>query len=292
MSISPAQPQQPLLQDEPAPEGLTRYRTVWISDLHLGARGSSATEVLEFLKTFDCEKLYIDGDFIDLWQLRKSHFWPQEHSDVIQKVLRIARKGTPIIFIPGNHDDFCVNFVGTYGNIQVVLNDVHVTADGRRLLVLHGHEFDNVTQNAKWLAVAGDVGYNVLMKINIILNFFRRIFGFGYWSLSAYVKRKVKNAVNVISDFEQMVAKYAEMHKTTGIVCGHIHTPSIREIRGVQYYNCGDWVESCTALVEHFDGRIELIYWQQQPHPVTPQSQAAQPAPPGGGIIPPAVAAT
>jgi UDP-2,3-diacylglucosamine pyrophosphatase LpxH len=237
-----------------------RYRTVWISDLHLGARGSSAEKLIDFLKSFECDKLYVVGDFIDLWQLRKHRYWPQSHNDVIQKILGKARRGTAVIYIPGNHDDFIVNFFGTYGNIRVAENDVHLTATGKRLLILHGHEFDSVTQHAKWLAIVGDVGYNMLLKINYLLNVFRRLFGFGYWSLSAYVKRKVKNAVNVISDFEDMVAKYAQMHNASGIVCGHIHTPSVREIRGIQYYNCGDWVESCTALVEYPDGVLELVY--------------------------------
>jgi UDP-2,3-diacylglucosamine pyrophosphatase LpxH len=240
------------------------YRTVWMSDLHLGTRGSNAAGVLDFLKHNEFERLYLVGDVIDIWRLRKERYWPQSHNDVIQKILRKARKGTHIIVIPGNHDEFCLNFLGVYGNIVVKERDVYTTLDGERLLVMHGHEFDSVTMHAKWLAHLGDVGYTLLLAVNRPLNLVRNLFGLGYWSLSAYVKQNVKKVVSSISRFEEAVAHYAELHHVGGIVCGHIHTPAVRQIRGVNYYNTGDWVESSTALVEHLDGRLELLYWREQ----------------------------
>ncbi|HUJ71977.1 MAG TPA: UDP-2,3-diacylglucosamine diphosphatase [Verrucomicrobiae bacterium] len=240
------------------------YRTVWMSDLHLGTRGSNAASVLDFLKHNEFERLYLVGDVIDIWRLRRERYWPQTHNDVIQKILRKARKGTQIIVIPGNHDEFCLNFLGVYGNIVVKERDVYTTAEGERLLVMHGHEFDSVTVHAKWMAHLGDAGYTILLRLNRPLNLMRRVFGLGFWSLSAYVKQNVKKVVSSISRFEEAVARYAEMHNVGGIVCGHIHTPAVRQIRGVNYYNTGDWVESSTALVEHLDGRLELVYWREQ----------------------------
>jgi UDP-2,3-diacylglucosamine pyrophosphatase LpxH len=241
-----------------------QYRTVWMSDLHLGTRGSDVAGVLDFLKHNEFETLYLVGDIIDIWRLRRERYWPQSHNDVIQKILRKSRKGTEVVVIPGNHDEFCLNFLGVYGNIVVKEQHVHTTADGTRLLVLHGHEFDSVTMHAKWMAHLGDASYTLLLKLNRPLNLVRRLLGFGYWSLSARVKQSVKKVVNVISRFEEAVARYAELHHVDGIVCGHIHTPAARQIRGVQYYNTGDWVESSTAVVEHFDGRLELVYWREE----------------------------
>jgi UDP-2,3-diacylglucosamine pyrophosphatase LpxH len=241
---------------------MKNYKTVWISDLHLGTRGSDAAGVLEFLRTSDFERLYLVGDVVDLWQLRRDRYWPQSHNDVIQKILRKARKGAHVVVIPGNHDEFCRQFVGVYGNVIVKTRDVYTTVDGRRLLVMHGHEFDAVTTHARWLACLGDIGYQFLLGVNRPLNFLRSRLGLEYWSLSAYAKSRVKNAVNFISQFEDAVARYARHHHADGIVCGHIHTPVIKQIRGVAYYNTGDWVESSTALVEHLDGRIELLRWR------------------------------
>jgi len=241
-----------------------RYRTGWISDLHLGSRGCNAVAVLDFLNRHDFDKLYVVGDLLDIWKLRRVRYWPQSHTDVIQRLLKKAHQGAQIVFIPGNHDEFCTNFLGAYGNIRVAKNDLHVTADGRRLMVMHGHEFDCVTKYARWVAVIGDMGYSLLLHVNRYFNLFRRLFGFGYWSLSAYIKRRVKNSVNFIGQFEDMVVKYAERHRADGIVCGHIHTAAIRRMQHVEYFNIGDWVESCTALVEHDDGRIELVDWTQK----------------------------
>lgn len=251
------------------------YKTVWISDLHLGTRGCDAAGLLDFLRYTEFRTLYLVGDAIDIWRLKKDHYWPQAHNDVVQKILRKGRKGARIIVIPGNHDEFCRNFLGVYGNISIKANDVYTTASGRRLLVMHGHEFDDVAKHARWLAHLGEIGYTLLLKLNAPLNWVRRLFGWEYWSLSAYAKRKVKNAVQLISDFEEAVARYAAMYRADGIICGHIHTAAIKKIRGVDYYNVGDWVESSTALVEHFDGRMELVRWRQAAPAFTSEASPA-----------------
>src|SRR5438309_11293921 len=238
---------------------LRRYRAGWISDMHLGTRGCNATALLDFLRENDIETLYIVGDLIDIWSLRRGIYWPQQHNDVMQKILRKARKGTRVIYIPGNHDELVTSFFGTYGNIDIKENVIHVTACGERILIIHGHELDAVVQNVKWLAFAGDVGYQFLLSLNPLINFVRRRFGLGYWSLSAYAKRRVKDAVSFIGKFEAAVAHYAERYHVDAVLCGHIHSPAIREFGNVTYYNCGDWVESCSALVEGEDGQVERV---------------------------------
>ena len=244
-----------------------KYRAAFISDLHLGTRGCNAGAVLRFLRENDFETLYVVGDLIDIWSLRRSRYWPQSHNDVIQKILRKGRKGTRIIYVPGNHDEMLRDFRGEYGNLSIVRWTIHVTADGRRLLIIHGDELDTVVQNVKWLAYIGDVGYQTLLKLNRPVNFLRHCFGFGYWSLSAYVKHKVKNAVAFIGEFEGAVARYARDFHVQGVLCGHIHHAAVRQFDGVSYYNCGDFVESCTALVEHLDGSLELLTGWQHPAP-------------------------
>src|SRR5213080_4543003 len=236
-----------------------RYRTGWISDTHLGTRGCNATALLDFLRENDFETLYVVGDLIDIWSLRRGIYWPQEHNDVIQKILRKARKGTRVIYVPGNHDELVASFLGAYGNIDIKENAIHVTACGERILIIHGHELDAVVQNVKWLAFAGDVGYQFLLSLNPLINFVRRRFDLGYWSLSAYAKRRVKDAISFIGKFEAAVAHYAERYHVDAVLCGHIHSPAIREFGKVTYYNCGDWVESCTALVEGNDGIVALV---------------------------------
>ncbi len=235
------------------------YRTVWISDVHLGTKGCSADVLLAFLRTFECETLYIVGDLIDIWALRRSIYWPQTHNDVLQKILRKSRKDTRVVYIPGNHDELIAGFCGDYGNIEIRKSTIHTTADNRRLLVIHGHELDAVVQNIKWLAHLGDIGYKILLALNRPVNFCRHLLGLHVWSLSAWVKRKVKDAVSFIGKFEEAIVRFAEQDGVDGVLCGHIHSPSIREIAGYEYLNCGDWVESRSALVEHGDGRIELV---------------------------------
>jgi UDP-2,3-diacylglucosamine pyrophosphatase LpxH len=236
-----------------------RLRTAWISDVHLGTRNSNTAALLDFLRDHELEMLYIVGDLIDVWQMRRGIYWPQQHNDVIQKLLRKARKGTRIVYIPGNHDEFIGAFCGYYGHIAIEKQAIHMTADGRRILVIHGHELDTVVQNARWLAFAGDLGYQFLLGLNPLVNFVRRRFGLGYWSLSAYAKKRVKDAVNFIGEFETAIVRYAERHAVEAVLCGHIHSAGIRQIGAITYYNCGDWVETCSALVENFDGEIELL---------------------------------
>ena len=240
-------------------EATIRYRSVWISDVHLGTRGSQAGALLGFLRTFECDTLYVVGDLIDIWAMKRGVYWTQEHSDVIQKILRKARKGSKVIYIPGNHDERITDFTGDYANVHIQSRAFHTTVDGRRLLVAHGHELDTVVQNMGWLAHVGDVGYHLLLQLNGPVNFFRRIFGRGHWSLSAYVKAKVKNVVNFIGGFEESMVHFASDAKAGGIICGHIHTAAIRKIKGLDYYNTGDWVESRTALVEEMNGRLQLL---------------------------------
>lgn len=241
-------------------EATVRVRTVWISDLHLGTPGCQAAALLEFLRTVDCETLYLVGDIIDGWQLRRSWYWPQSHNDVVQKILRKARKGTRVVFVPGNHDEFARRYVGhSFGGVEVVEDCVHVTADGRRLWVTHGDLFDGVVQCARWLAHLGDAAYEFTLRANRWFNVARARMGLPYWSLSRYLKLKVKRAVSYVGDFEAAVAREARRRGAHGVVCGHIHHAEIRTIDGVVYCNDGDWVESLTALVEHADGRLEIL---------------------------------
>jgi UDP-2,3-diacylglucosamine pyrophosphatase LpxH len=241
-----------------------RYRTIWISDFHLGTRRSQAADLLDFLRHTESETLYLVGDIIDNWSLKKSWYWDQTHNDIIQKILRKARKGTRVIYIPGNHDESFRDFVDTrFGRLCILEESIHVMAGGERYLVLHGDKFDGVIKYAKWLAFLGDTAYEAAITLNHGFNRIRRFFGFSYWSLSAYLKRKVKRAVEFVSNFEHAVAREARKRNAQGVICGHVHTPELRTIDGIHYCNDGDWVESCTALVEHLDGRLELVRWAE-----------------------------
>ena len=241
-----------------------RYRSIWISDNHLGTRGCNAEMLLDFLRRTESEYLYLVGDIVDIWRMRKSWYWRQAHNDVVQKLLRKARKGTRVIYIPGNHDENFRDFARhRFGRVVVLNETVHVAADGKRYLVLHGDQFDGVVKYAKWLAFVGDNAYNMALTINVWFNFVRRKLGIPYWSLSAYLKHKVKNAVEYISNFEDAVAAEARRRGTDGVICGHIHSAEIRDIDGIVYCNDGDWVESCTALVEHADGHLEILRWTE-----------------------------
>jgi UDP-2,3-diacylglucosamine pyrophosphatase LpxH len=239
-----------------------RLRAIFISDLHIGTPGFQADALLDFLRHHPSETLYLVGDIVDGWQLRRRWFWPQSHNDVVQKLLRRARKGCRVIYVPGNHDEFARHFVGhAFGGVEVVHETVHTTALGLKLWVIHGDHFDGVIQCAKWLAHVGDWLYELTLKINRHLNSWRARMGLDYWSLSAYLKLKVKKAVNFISDFEVAVAQEAQRRGYDGAVCGHIHHAEIRDVNGILYCNDGDWVESRTALVEHMDGRLEIVRW-------------------------------
>ena len=263
-------PHENFLTPQFAPPGIKkrrdrlRYRTMWISDVHLGTPGCQAAKLLEFLRATDADTLYLVGDIIDGWQLRRRWFWDQHHNNVVQALLKKARKGTRVIFVPGNHDESVRQFIDLdFAGIQVRDELVHVTADGRRLLVLHGDRFDGVIACAKWLAHVGDGLYGVILKFNQHLNVWRARAGLPYWSLSQYLKFKVKNAVSYITSFENALAAEARRLGLDGVVCGHIHKAEIREVDGVTYCNDGDWVESLTALVEDYSGALRLLTWQQ-----------------------------
>jgi UDP-2,3-diacylglucosamine pyrophosphatase LpxH len=243
-------------------DGARKYRALFISDVHLGTRGCQAERLLDFLRYHDADLIYLVGDIADGWQLRSGWYWPQAHNDVVQKLLRKARKGTRIVYIPGNHDEFLRDYYGThFGGIDVVENTIHTGADGRRYLVIHGDLFDVVIRHARWLAHLGDKAYDFAIWLNTAFNGIRRRFGLTYWSLSQWAKLRVKNAVNFIGEFEQTLANEARRHDVEGVICGHIHLAAIRDMHGIRYINCGDWVESCTAVAEHFDGRFEIIEW-------------------------------
>jgi len=242
-----------------------RFRTIWISDIHLGTRGCNAGMLIDFLDTVDSQTLYLVGDIIDGWQLKKRVYWPTAHNDVVWRIMKRARRGTRVIYIPGNHDEMFRQFTGlNFGGVEVRRKKIHTTADGRKLLVLHGDEFDAIMLAHRWLAVVGDAAYTGLMALNRHVNRVRRWLGMPYWSLSRMAKHKVKNAVAFISRFEEIVAHEAERRHIDGVVCGHIHTAEIRQFGDVTYYNDGDWVEGCTALVEHFDGTMEVLHWADE----------------------------
>ena len=241
------------------------YRAIFISDMHLGTKRAQTSALLDFLRATESDQLYLVGDFIDNWSLRKNWYWDQLHNDVIQKLLRKARKGTKLVYIPGNHDENFRNFLNLrFGRVAVLEEAVHVTASGKRYLVLHGDKFDGVVRFAPWLARLGDTAYEVSMELNGAVNRVRRFLRLPYWSLSAYLKNRVKRAVEFVSRFEDAVVREARQRRCEGVICGHIHTPADRMIDGIHYLNDGDWVESCTALVEHQDGRFEIVTWNAQ----------------------------
>jgi UDP-2,3-diacylglucosamine pyrophosphatase LpxH len=270
----------------PAAHGALRVRTVWISDIHLGTPGCQAQALLAFLRDLRCDHLYLVGDIVDGWQLKRSWYWPQSHNDVVQKILRHARKGTRVVFVPGNHDEFARRYVAhEFGGVQVIEECIHTTVDGRRLWVTHGDQFDGVVQCARWLAHLGDRAYETTLVLNRWFNAWRARAGLPYWSLSRWLKFKVKRAVSFVSDFERVVAHEARQLGVDGVVCGHIHHAEMRMIDGILYCNDGDWVESLTALVEHDDGRLEILDFGSpsvpvtEPAPVADDADDAQPLP-------------
>ncbi|RJS93286.1 UDP-2,3-diacylglucosamine diphosphatase [Salinisphaera sp. Q1T1-3] len=258
--------------------GLHRYRAIWISDFHLGTRGCRAERLLDFLSRVHCDTLYLVGDIIDAWALKKAWYWPTSHTAVIRAILDLHRsRGTRVVYVPGNHDEVLRDYLPIdLSGIEVCNECVHETADGKRYLVMHGDEFDLVCTQARWLAVLGDYAYRGVIRANSGFNTVRRRLGYPYWSLSAFLKYQVKNAVAFIGRFEEALADEARRRDVDGVICGHIHTPSRRTIQGVDYCNDGDWVESCTALTEDFTGRIELLYWGRDgmAAPAEPVAQA------------------
>ena len=268
----PARPEQP--QGE-----RRRFRTVWISDVHLGTRGCNADLLIDFLDNVDSDTMYLVGDIIDGWRLKKRFYWPASHNDIVWRVLKRARRGTRIVYIPGNHDEMFRQFTGlNFGGVEIRRAAFHDTADGRRLMVLHGDEFDTIMLAHRWLAFVGDAAYHALMAFNVWVNAVRQRLGLPYWSLSKMAKHKVKNAAQFISHYEEVVARAAGERGVDGVVCGHIHTAEHRvfthEGRSIEYWNDGDWVEGCNALVEHDDGHMEILHW---PDEVARRKAAAMP---------------
>ena len=263
----------------PMPDVQPGYRSLFISDVHLGTRASQADLLLELFRRTEADTIYLVGDIIDGWRLKGGWFWPQAHNDVLQKLLRKARKGARVIYIPGNHDEFARDYLGhNFGGVEVVDRAIHEAADGRRFLVIHGDQFDVVVRHARWIALLGDWAYETALVINHWFNFVRRKFGFGYFSISAWAKLKVKNAVNFIGDFEETLAQEAERAGVDGVICGHIHHAAMRRIGAVEYINTGDFVESCTAVVERRDGTFEILRWAD----IVARERAAQPQ--DGGV--------
>lgn len=270
--------------------GTRRLRAIWISDVHLGTRGCQADYLLDFLKHHDAERIFLVGDIIDGWQLRKDWYWNEQQQNVVMNVLEKARQGAKVVFVPGNHDEFARDFVGmSFDRVSVESEAVYTTLGGKRLWITHGDQYDGIVQHAKWLALLGDSLYVLILKLNQRCNRIRSRLGLGYWSLSQYLKHKVKNAVAFIDAFESTVTSEARRRGFDGVVCGHIHKAEIRTIDGTTYANCGDWVESLTALVENHAGQLELVHWGRphahvRPAPVRPghatTTTAAHPAEP------------
>ena len=257
---------------------MPRVRSLFLSDIHLGTRACQAGRLLDFLREYQAEQTYLIGDIIDFWAMSRSIHWSQAQNTVVQKFLRRARHGEKVVFIPGNHDEALRDYYGiAFGDIEIVEEMVHETADGRRFLLIHGDAFDQVTRHHRWVAVLGDIGYDWLVRLNMWLSWGRRKLGIaGYWSLAGYAKRKVKTALNFIFDFEDSAIHHARERGLDGVICGHIHWAAIKDVGGLTYVNCGDWVDSCTAIVEHFDGRLELVAWgvrQAIPALAAPESE-------------------
>lgn len=243
--------------------GMPTVRSIFLSDIHLGTRACQAERLLDFLREYDADNLFLIGDIVDFWAMSRAIHWTPAQNTFVQKILRRARRGERVVFIPGNHDEALREYVGVaFGDIEVHAEYVHELADGRRFLLLHGDEFDQITRHHRWVAVLGDVAYNLLVRLNGMLSWTRRRLGIaGYWSLAGYAKRRVKKALQFVFDFEDAALHSARQRGLDGIVCGHIHCAALRAVGALHYVNCGDWVDSCTAIVEHADGRLELVAW-------------------------------
>ncbi|MEN0020206.1 MAG: UDP-2,3-diacylglucosamine diphosphatase, partial [Planctomycetota bacterium] len=239
------------------------YRTVFISDVHLGSGGCRAAQLASFLKHIECERLYLVGDIIDMWRLKQRWYWPEKHNRVVTRILKLAKRGTHVTLVPGNHDEHARQFAGLrFGDVEVLREAHHTTADGKRLLITHGDQFDLVVKHARLLSVLGSWAYDTLVVLNKHFNRIRKLLGLHYWSLSHFLKMRVKSACTYIAQFEDTLVDEAAKRGFDGVVCGHIHKPEVRRAHGdttTDYFNCGDWIENCTALVEHDDGTIQLI---------------------------------
>ena len=241
------------------------YRAIWISDVHLGTSGCKAELLLDFLRVSESEKIFLVGDIIDGWRLKKKWYWPQAHNDVIQKLLRKARKGVKVVFVPGNHDEAARKYIGVnFGDIIIKKEAHHITLKGKKLWIIHGDQFDGVIKHARWLAYIGDKGYAILIRLNDLFNTFRKFLKLPYWSLSKFIKQKVKKAVSLVTAFELVMAREAKRRGFDGVICGHIHKAEFKLIYDIIYCNSGDWVESMTAIVEHLDGSLEIIDWSSR----------------------------
>lgn len=258
--------------DSPA---MRKVRALFLSDIHLGSRACRADPLLSFLREHDPEQIFLIGDIIDFWAMSRGIYWPALHNTVVQKILKKARHGTKVILIPGNHDEVLREYAGgVFGNVSILREYVHTATDGRRYVLLHGDEYDQVTTCHRWVSVLGDISYSLLVRLNRLLSLIRRRSGVsGHWSLADYAKRNVLRAVSFISDFEHAVVHHVKRRGLEGVICGHIHTPAIKRIDGVTYINCGDWVDSCTAIVEHYDGRMQLVRWMHPPAAPVPHSE-------------------
>ena len=254
-----------------------RARSLFLSDIHLGTRACRAGELLSLLRKYDCENIFLVGDIIDFWAMSRGIYWPELHNTVVQKILKKARHDVRVYLIPGNHDEALREYIGSaFGDINLVRDHVHTAADGKRYLLLHGDEFDQVTTCHRWVSILGDISYTWLVHVNRLLSFMRRKLGIpGHWSLADYAKRNVLQAVSFISNFEEAVVHSVKQRGLDGVICGHIHTPAIKRVDGVVYINCGDWVDSCTAIVEHYDGRMELVRWKHPARSAEARTESA-----------------
>lgn len=254
-----------------------KVRSIFLSDIHLGTRACQADSLIGFLREYESDHLYLLGDIVDFWSMSRTIHWTAAQNTVVQKVLRRARHGEQVMLIPGNHDEVLREYVGaSFGEIRIAEEHIHETADGRRLLLLHGDAFDQVTRHHRWLAVLGDIGYDLLVSLSALLSRIRRTLRIsGHWSLADYAKRRVKTAVSYIFDFEDAVIRTVRERGLDGVVCGHIHSACLRETNGLLYINCGDWVDSCTAIVEHLDGQLELVEWRHVGARILPMRAAA-----------------
>ena len=244
---------------------MRRVRSIFLSDIHLGTRACQAERLLDFLRAYEAEHVYLLGDIIDFWSLNRGIYWPSLHNTFVQKMLKRARHEVKVVLVPGNHDEALREYAGSeFGDIRVVHEAVHTAADGRRYFLMHGDEFDQITRYHRWVALLGDIAYSLLLRLNGLLSWVRRKLRLsGYWSLAGYAKRRVKGALEFVYGFEESVAHHVRQMGLDGVICGHIHSAAIKDLGGITYINCGDWVDSCTAIVEHEDGRMELVHWRE-----------------------------